>query len=48
MSYYPLLIFYDQEHVVRTGSGSVSVIVYGDPNKPALVTYPDLALNREF
>lgn len=38
----------DQEHIVRTGSGSVSVIVYGDPDKPALITYPDLALNREF
>ena len=28
--------------------GSVSVIVYGDQDKPALVTYPDLALNREY
>lgn len=36
-----------QEHIVRTGRGSVSVIVYGDRDKPALVTYPDLALNRE-
>ncbi|KAH6806555.1 N-MYC downregulated-like 1 [Perilla frutescens var. hirtella] len=35
-----------KEHIVRTGSGSVSVIVYGDPDKPALVTYPDLALNH--
>ncbi|KAK4432921.1 protein NDL1 [Sesamum alatum] len=35
-----------KEHIVQTGSGSVSVIVYGDPDKPALVTYPDLALNH--
>lgn len=37
-----------QEHHVRTGSGTVSVIVYGDQDKPALITYPDLALNREY
>ncbi|XP_059633082.1 protein NDL1-like isoform X2 [Cornus florida] len=35
-----------KEHIIRTGYGSVSVIVYGDQNKPALVTYPDLALNH--
>ncbi|KAL0426917.1 UNVERIFIED_CONTAM: protein NDL1 [Sesamum latifolium] len=35
-----------KEHIVQTASGSVSVIVYGDPDKPALVTYPDLALNH--
>ncbi|EYU30653.1 hypothetical protein ABFS82_11G058700 [Erythranthe guttata] len=35
-----------KEHIIRTGSGSISVIVYGDPEKPALVTYPDLALNH--
>lgn len=35
-----------KEHIVRTGRGSVSVIVYGDQEKPALVTYPDLALNH--
>lgn len=34
-----------QEHRIQTGCGSVSVIVYGDHNKPALITYPDLALN---
>ena len=34
-----------KEHHIRTGCGSVSVIVYGDPEKPALITYPDLALN---
>ncbi|XLS90755.1 hypothetical protein HN51_066763 [Arachis hypogaea] len=33
-----------KEHHIRTGCGSVSVIVYGDPEKPALITYPDLAL----
>ncbi|KAJ8750872.1 hypothetical protein K2173_016053 [Erythroxylum novogranatense] len=35
-----------KEHHVRTGRGSVSVIVYGDQDKPALITYPDLALNH--
>ncbi|KAH7855817.1 hypothetical protein Vadar_029336 [Vaccinium darrowii] len=35
-----------KEHTVRTGRGSVSVIVYGDQEKPALLTYPDLALNH--
>ncbi|KAB2072380.1 hypothetical protein ES319_A07G011800v1 [Gossypium barbadense] len=34
-----------KEHHVRTRCGSVSVIVYGDQDKPALITYPDLALN---
>ncbi|KAH1235844.1 hypothetical protein AAZX31_08G029600 [Glycine max] len=34
-----------KEHHIRTGCGIVSVIVYGDPDKPALITYPDLALN---
>ncbi|KAL7182466.1 hypothetical protein ACSBR1_041213 [Camellia fascicularis] len=34
------------EHIVRTGRGPVSVIVYRDQDKPALVTYPDLALNH--
>jgi len=34
-----------QEHHIQTGCGSVSVIVYGDQDKPALITYPDLALN---
>lgn len=31
---------------MQTGYGAVSVIVYGDRDKPALVTYPDLALNH--
>ncbi|XP_042056720.1 protein NDL1-like isoform X1 [Salvia splendens] len=35
-----------KEHIVRTGTVSVSVIIYGDPEKPALITYPDLALNH--
>ncbi|GAB2292502.1 NuDeL-like protein [Dionaea muscipula] len=35
-----------KEFHVETGHGSVSVIVYGDQDKPALITYPDLALNH--
>ncbi|GMI97789.1 N-MYC downregulated-like 1 [Hibiscus trionum] len=35
-----------KEHHVRTRCGSVSVIVYGEQDKPALITYPDLALNH--
>ncbi|KAM1021636.1 hypothetical protein ACFX2J_042518 [Malus domestica] len=35
-----------KEHLVRTCLGYVSVAVLGDPDKPALVTYPDLALNH--
>ncbi|KAE8653418.1 hypothetical protein Csa_007373 [Cucumis sativus] len=35
-----------KEHHVRTGQGSVSVIVCGDQDKPPLITYPDLALNH--
>ncbi|OWM86578.1 protein NDL2 [Punica granatum] len=34
-----------KEHLVKTSYGLVSVAVYGEPDKPALVTYPDLALN---
>ncbi|XP_057431855.1 protein NDL2-like isoform X2 [Lotus japonicus] len=34
-----------KEHLIRTRYGSVSVAVYGDQDKPALITYPDLALN---
>lgn len=30
-----------------TNHGSLSVSFYGDPEKPALVTYPDVALNRK-
>ncbi|KAE9614019.1 hypothetical protein Lal_00016545 [Lupinus albus] len=34
-----------KEHHIQTGSGFVSVKVYGDQDKAALITYPDLALN---
>jgi hypothetical protein len=44
---YNLLVSCVQEHRVKTASGVVSVIVYGDREKPALITYPDLALNRK-
>ncbi|XP_040998516.1 protein NDL2-like isoform X1 [Juglans microcarpa x Juglans regia] len=37
--------FGGKEHRIQTCHGSVSVAVYGYPDKPALVTYPDLALN---
>ncbi|XP_024966351.1 protein NDL1-like [Cynara cardunculus var. scolymus] len=35
-----------KEHIIRTAHGSVSVIVYGDEEKPPLITYPDVALNH--
>lgn len=35
-----------KDHLVKTGHGSVSVAVFGDPDKPALITYPDVALNH--
>lgn len=31
--------------MVNTSKGSVSVLVCGDQGKPALITYPDVALN---
>ncbi|CAL9195366.1 unnamed protein product [Musa hybrid cultivar] len=34
------------EHHVLTSHGPISVAVYGDLEKPALVTYPDVALNH--
>ncbi|KAL6838716.1 hypothetical protein ACP4OV_031430 [Aristida adscensionis] len=34
------------EHRVTTRHGPLSVSVYGDEDKPALVTYPDIALNH--
>ncbi|PON76698.1 NDRG [Parasponia andersonii] len=34
-----------KEHLIKTCRGYVSVAVIGDQDKPALVTYPDLALN---
>ena len=33
---------------MKTCYGAVSVTVVGDQDKPALITYPDLALNREY
>ncbi|KAF3535500.1 hypothetical protein F2Q69_00018703, partial [Brassica cretica] len=36
------------EHLVETTYGPVCVAVCGDPDKPALITYPDLALNYMF
>ncbi|XP_076935990.1 pollen-specific protein SF21-like [Bidens hawaiensis] len=42
----PSIHFGGKEHIIRTGCGSVSVTVYGDQQKPALITYPDLALNH--
>nr|AAF00549.1 SF21 protein [Helianthus annuus] len=35
-----------KEHIIQTGCGSVSVTVYGDQQKPPLITYPDLGLNH--
>ncbi|KAM7276777.1 hypothetical protein ACFE04_018643 [Oxalis oulophora] len=35
-----------KEYVVKTSRGSVSVAVLGDQDKPALITYPDLAVNH--
>ncbi|XP_020099791.1 pollen-specific protein SF21-like isoform X2 [Ananas comosus] len=35
-----------QEHRIHTKHGSVSVAVYGDEDKPALISYPDVALNH--
>nr|AFK42089.1 unknown [Lotus japonicus] len=34
-----------KECTVKTSKGSVSVLVCGDQDKPALITYPDVALN---
>ncbi|PPR91836.1 hypothetical protein GOBAR_AA28850 [Gossypium barbadense] len=38
----------NSEHLflVKTSRGSLSVFVCGDQEKPALITYPDVALNR--
>ncbi|RRT61129.1 hypothetical protein BHM03_00041026 [Ensete ventricosum] len=36
-----------QEHFIKTSHGTVSVSVFGDQDKPALITYPDVALNRK-
>ncbi|KAJ6758348.1 PROTEIN NDL2 [Salix koriyanagi] len=37
-----------KDYAIETCSGLVSVSVYGDQDKPALVTYPDLALNHKY
>jgi Ndr family len=37
-----------QEHHIQTNYGPVSVAVYGDQDKLALITYPDVALNCKF
>lgn len=37
--------FGGKEFVVKTSRGSISVFVTGDKEKPALITYPDVALN---
>lgn len=37
--------FGGKEFVVKTSRGSISVFVSGDQEKPALITYPDVALN---
>lgn len=42
------LAYCHQEHLIQTSHGPVSVAVYGDQDKPALITYPDVALNCEF
>ncbi|KAF7824172.1 Pollen-specific protein SF21 [Senna tora] len=34
----------NNEHHIRTGCGSMTIIVYGDQDKPALIIYPDLDL----
>lgn len=34
-----------KEHLIKTSCGSVFVAMFGDLDKPALVTYPDVALN---
>ncbi|KAM7508498.1 hypothetical protein LguiA_018951 [Lonicera macranthoides] len=34
-----------KEYLVKTSKGLISVFVSGDQEKPALVTYPDIALN---
>ncbi|KMZ71914.1 Pollen-specific protein SF21 [Zostera marina] len=34
-----------EEHRIKTHYGLVTVTVFGDQDKPALITYPDIALN---
>ncbi|EEF49687.1 pollen specific protein sf21, putative [Ricinus communis] len=40
-----MLPFEGKEYVVKTSGGSITVYVCGDQEKPALITYPDVALN---
>ncbi|XP_054822529.1 protein NDL1-like isoform X5 [Prosopis cineraria] len=40
-----LIPFGGKEFLVKTSKGSISVMVCGDQEKPALITYPDMALN---
>ncbi|KAL8266995.1 hypothetical protein R6Q59_004339 [Mikania micrantha] len=35
----------EKEHLIQTTKGLISVAICGDPDKPALITYPDVALN---
>lgn len=35
-----------KECLVKTSKGSISVLISGDETKPALITYPDVALNN--
>ncbi|XVF12127.1 hypothetical protein REPUB_Repub08aG0087800 [Reevesia pubescens] len=37
--------FEGKEFLVKTSRGSLSIVVCGDQEKPALITYPDVALN---
>ncbi|XP_076944741.1 protein NDL2-like [Bidens hawaiensis] len=34
-----------KEHLIETAKGVISVAMLGDPDKPPLITYPDIALN---
>ncbi|XP_031488383.1 protein NDL1-like isoform X2 [Nymphaea colorata] len=38
--------FGGEEHILQTSRGPVSVTVFGDIDKPAIITYPDVALNH--
>ncbi|XWS58317.1 hypothetical protein CRYUN_Cryun08bG0023600 [Craigia yunnanensis] len=40
-----MVLFGGKEFLVKTSRGSLSVFVCGDQEKPALITYPDVALN---
>jgi hypothetical protein len=37
-----------QEHHIQMNHGPISVAMYGDHDKHALVTYPDIALNCKY